>query len=1089
VTVRPAADGAYLRELLDKDFTADQLAIITSPLAPQLVIAGAGSGKTMVMAARVVHAVGHFGVEPSRILGLTFTNKAAGELAERVRHCLARLPQPEDRDASVAAADDLPTVATYNAYAAQLVRDHALRIGREPGASLLTQAVQWQLAMRVATRAPGPFSHLTWTTSHVADLIVALAGELSDHLTSADEIRRHDAGIRAEVAALPKILKPAEEMVERTLARDELLGLVAAYTEEKQRLDVIDFGDQVALAAEIAAVAPEVAALERERYALVVLDEYQDTGVAQRVLLSRLFAGAHAVTAVGDPNQSIYGWRGASAGNLANFGAHFAPGRAAPVPQPLMTSFRCGGAVLAAANAVAAPLQASLVAKQRTRVDLPPLRAMPGRETAGEVSVARPATATEEAELLAVRIRGALDDQVPARQIAVLARRRLDFARLHRAMVAQDIPVEVVGLGGLLAMPEVSDIVAVLSLLGDGTANAAAVRLLTGPRWRLGVRDLAALGARAGRLARERAVTGLEPGLDAAATPEVADEPAVSGGLDDVLAKATSSVDPVEVPSLLEAAESPGRAWVGSPEALERLAAFVAEMRHLRRLVGQPLVDLVTEVISATGLDVEIEAGDAALAQARLANVHAFLDVAAQFTGLDGDSDLTAFIAYLRAAAENEDGLDIGAVSDADTVKLMTIHAAKGLEWDVVAVPGLVESVFPTGRSRSSWLTGAQVLPFACRGDAADLPVLSGYQTSHFKDFREECRSDSDDEERRLAYVAMTRARDQLWLSGYVWSATRKEPCQPSRFLTEVAGQVERPVTVLEWCDDPEPGVANPLLEAGAADVAWPAEPEPVQLARRRAGADLVESARAGSSAASIDGLGGVARSTAERWQRDSDLILDEIRRRRVRVVDVAVPRRLTTSQIVALARDPDAFAASLARPMPAAPAPQARRGSRFHRWVEELYGASPLLEPDDLPGAQDADLTDAELEALQAQFLADGWGDRRPVAVEAPFEMTVAGRLVRGRIDAVYLNDAGTLYETYDVIDYKTGSTPSGAEFEAVSLQLSVYRLAWADLAGVDAAAVTAGFLYVRSGELKRPTRLLDRSELGQVLTGAAAF
>jgi DNA helicase-2/ATP-dependent DNA helicase PcrA len=121
----------------------------------------------------------------------------------------------------------------------------------------------------------------------------------------------------------------------------------------------------------------------------------------------------------------------------------------------------------------------------------------------------------------------------------------------------------------------------------------------------------------------------------------------------------------------------------------------------------------------------------------------------------------------------------------------------------------------------------------------------------------------------------------------------------------------------------------------------------------------------------------------------------------------------------------------------------------------------------------------------LQQQFLADGWGDRRPVAVEAPFEMVVAGRLVRGRIDAVYLNDAGTLYETYDVIDYKTGAMPTGADFEAASLQLSIYRLAWADLAGVDPDAVTAGFLYVRSGTLKRPDRLLDRDELSGVLVG----
>jgi DNA helicase II / ATP-dependent DNA helicase PcrA len=141
-SIQPEPSGAYLRELLDIDFTDDQLAIATHSLAPQLVVAGAGSGKTMVMAARVVHAVAFQGVPPGRVLGLTFTNKAAGELAARVRASLAKLPErPEQVDDE----DDQPTVSTYHSYAAAIVRDHALRIGREPYTTLLSEATQWQL--------------------------------------------------------------------------------------------------------------------------------------------------------------------------------------------------------------------------------------------------------------------------------------------------------------------------------------------------------------------------------------------------------------------------------------------------------------------------------------------------------------------------------------------------------------------------------------------------------------------------------------------------------------------------------------------------------------------------------------------------------------------------------------------------------------------------------------------------------------------------------------------------------------------------------------------------------------------------------
>ncbi len=1076
MTTVPTADGSYLAELLGKDFTDEQLAVITADLVPQLVVAGAGSGKTTVMAARIVHAIAWFGVPADRILGVTFTNKAAGELAERVRHSVARLPA---REPSADDTEELPTVATYNSYAAQIVRDHALRIGREPGATLLTEAVQWQLAMRVASRAPGPFPHLDWSTSYVAELIVALAGELSDHLCTPEDVRRHDAAVREAVASLPKTLAWVREMAERTLSRDELLALVTAYQEEKARLDLIDFGDQIALACRIAERAPEVAAIERDRYRLVVLDEYQDTGVSQRVLFATLFGGGHAVTAVGDPNQAIYGWRGAASSNLSRFAEHFAPDPASTAAMPLMMSFRCHGRILDVANAVAEPLQTSLLTKRRSWLDLPWLRAKPDLTDSGIVRVSRLPTANDEASWLADRVAGAIVDGTAPGQIAVLGRRRTDFPRLHQALAARDIPVEVVGLGGLLAMPEVSDIVAMLTLLADATSNAAAVRLLTGPRWRIGVRDLAAIGRRAGHLARLR-LSGEVEDADVAAGADsraVADEPSVAAGVDTVLAQATTTADPVEAPSLLEAIESPGKHPGLSAEAVERLGRFAAEIRRLRRLVGQPLVDLVTEIIATTGLDVEIEAADAALAAARSANIHAFLDVAAQFNGIDGEADLAAFVAYLRAAADNERGLDLGAVSDTDTVKLMTIHAAKGLEWDIVAVPGLVEGVFPTSRSRSSWVTGAAVLPFACRGDREDLPELGGYEKSDFEAFKAEWRSDATDEERRLAYVAFTRARRELWLSAYCWSGTRKEACPLSPFLKEVVALGEPKVVIDGWCDDPEDGAGNPILDAGVADVAWPVLTEPDEAARRRAAADLVVAARTG--ALQLPMLAADSAGVGEEWRRDTALLLDEARRRRNRIVEVPVPARLTTSQVVALARDEDAFAAALARPLPARPVAQARRGSRFHQWVEQLYGAAALLEPDDLPGAEDADLSDADLAELQEKFLVGGWAQRIPAKVEAPFEMVVGGRLLRGRIDAVYRSDDGG----YDVIDYKTGAKPTGTEFDAAALQLSIYRLAWADLAGVDPDVVTAGFLYVRDMSVVRPQRLLSRAELAALI------
>ena len=1061
----PTADGGYLRELLDKPFTEEQLAAATAPMTPQLVVAGAGSGKTTVMAARVVHAVAFHGVSPSAILGLTFTNKAAGQLAESVRKALRRL--------TGSLVDETPTVATYHSYAAGIVRDHALRIGREPVTTLLTEAGRWQLAMRVVRKAAGPFRHMSWQPATVAAYLIALDGEMAEHLATPDDVRRFDADFIAQVEALPSATNALRACADSARARDELLGLVEDYREAKQRLELIDYGDQVALAAQIAMSSPEVCAIERDRFRLVLLDEYQDTGIAQRMLLSRLFGEGHAVTAVGDPNQGIYGWRGASVGNLLRFRDHF--GGSDDV-RPLMTSFRCGGRILVAANNIAAPLVSSAGAQRRPPVEVPELAPAPGRNDDGEIVVALLDRVDNEAEWVADQIAHAVhDEQVDAGKVAVLCRRRTDFPLLHRALVRRDVPVEVVGLGGLLEMPEVADLVAVLRVLVEPTANPALLRMLTGPRWRIGPRDLAALGRRASYLAAPRDGSGR---MDGEGDPDDRDS-----AVDVALRKATEGVDAVDVASLLDVIDlvKPTDEDL-SALAIDRLLALRAELDALRTLVGQPIVEVAAEVVRRIGLDVELETEASRVAAARVANLAAFLDHAAQFAGIEGESDLASFLGWLDAAVAAESGLDVGGVSDADTVKLLTVHKAKGLEWDVVAIPGLTSTVFPSSRPRQRWTSNAQVLPYAIRGDAADLPPTPALTTKGLDEFKTACSSDDADEERRLGYVAVTRAAKRVVASGYWWGATRQKPMGPSDLLVQLRDLADSGLGSVDiWVEQVDDDV-NPMAELTADDVAWPPTYDADALGRRMQAAQLVSAAMAGDVGPD-DELSPAQAATVARWDDEADLLLDELRRQRVAVREVPLPRRLTASQVVALAHDPDALAQSLARPVPVRPQPQARRGSRFHAWVEQLYGAVPLLEPDDLPGAGDADVSDAELAQLQQRFLDDGWGERHPVAIEQPFELVIGGRLIRGRIDAVYA-DPGSESSVggFDVIDYKTGSVPT--DFEAASLQLSVYRLAWADLAGVDPEQVRAGFLYVRTGTVKRPQRLLSRDELAALLS-----
>src|SRR6266702_3145560 len=316
--------------------TPEQAAVISAPLGPLAVIAGAGSGKSETMAARMVWLVANGMVRPDRVLGLTFTRKAAAEFADRVRSRLERLRRagplntelPGTNKPGTADTEDPfggdPVIGTYHAYAGRLVSDNALREGLEPSLRLITPALSWQLAAQIVAAYDGPMDEITWTPQTVTAAVLELAGDLSEHLRDTSNVTAVGLWLTAEHDALPgRITASVRKIISTQRAREQLLPLVSRYAAAKKGREVLDHGDQVALAARIASRHPEVGTAERARYQVVLLDEYQDTSHAQLVLLRALFGRGHPVTAVGDPCQSIYGWRGASAGNLRRFTADF----------------------------------------------------------------------------------------------------------------------------------------------------------------------------------------------------------------------------------------------------------------------------------------------------------------------------------------------------------------------------------------------------------------------------------------------------------------------------------------------------------------------------------------------------------------------------------------------------------------------------------------------------------------------------------------------------------------------------------------------------------------------------------------------
>ncbi|UYQ64268.1 UvrD-helicase domain-containing protein [Streptomyces peucetius] len=1159
-------DPEQLKELLGIPFTPEQTACITAPPAPQVIVAGAGSGKTTVMAARVVWLVGTGQVAPEQVLGLTFTNKAAGELAERVRTALVRagVTDPDVIDPDNPPGE--PRISTYHAFAGQLLADHGLRIGLEPTARLLADATRYQLAARVLREAPGPYPALTRSFPSLVSDLLALDAELAEHLVPPERLAAYDSELLRTLEGARLSNADLRKVPEAAAARRELLDLTIRYRAAKRERDLLDFGDQIALSAELALTRPEVGAILRDEFRVVLLDEYQDTSVAQRLLLSGLFGKGtgHPVTAVGDPCQAIYGWRGASVANLDDFPVHFPHADGSPATRySLSENRRSGGRLLHLANGLATPLRAM-------HEGVEALRPAPGAERDGIVRCALLPTHADEIEWLADSIAQLVRTGKAPGEIAVLCRTAGDFPEIQGALVARDVPVEVVGLSGLLHLPEVADLVAVCEVLQDPGANASLVRLLTGPRWRIGPRDLALLGRRA-RLLVHRAGADNDP--------------------DQRLAAAVEGTDPAEIVSLadaldtfLDAAGGEDDGLVFSSEARIRFARLAAELRDLRRSLADPLMDVLHRVLSTTGLEVELSASPHALAARRRETLANFLDVAAGFAALDGEATLLAFLGFLRTAAQYEKGLDNALPGGENTVKVLTAHKSKGLEWDVVAVPGLVAKHFPNDQARDAWTSRSRVLPHALRGDADTLPDVGSWDARGLKAFKEAMADHQHTEELRLGYVTFTRPRSLLLGSAHWWGPSQKRRRGPSAFLQALYDHCEQGHGEIEvWAEEPEEDAENPALGAATADHAWPLPLDPVSLSRRRAAADTVlahlealaatpsaldqppaldepasphepddrdepasphepavphepgpaepdewdwpteappeedaappfddypgttvphQATRGRTDLPPAPGRGGSAtppgaeagltpeesRAIAS-WDRDLDALVGELRRNRATVRDVLVPPSLSASQLLRLAADPDGFAQELARPMPRPPQPAARRGTRFHAWVESRFEELPLpmLGPDELPGGADDiggthehDIADEQdLAALKEAFERTPYARRTPHGVEVPFQFTLAGRVVRGRIDAVYR----TGEDTYEIVDWKTAR--GGV---ADPLQLAVYRLAWAERHGIPLDAVTATFVFVRTGEVVRPEGLPDRAGLERVLLGGTA-
>jgi len=612
---------------------------------PLLVLAGAGSGKTRVLTTRLAYLVEHGRVAPNRMLAVTFTNKAAGEMRSRVTHLLGHEPAGL-------------WIGTFHSLSARLLRREAQRIGFTSQFTIYDEDDRLSLIKRLLDR--GGYSQRAFPPR----LMQSIISNAKNRMETPDEL----AG-------------SAEDRTER-VAAEIYFELGRALT----AANAMDFDDLLLHPLTLFREHPDRLDYYQNRFDAVLVDEFQDTNRAQYLLIRQLSQAHRNVCVVGDDDQSIYGWRGASARNMLDFQRDFPDVQVIRLEQ----NYRSTQIILDAANGV--------IKENRSRLGKTLFTTRDGGDL---VDVVVAADERDEAEWVAREIRErAAVDQYPFTSMSILYRTNAQSRALEDALRRTSVPYRVVGAASFYERREVKDLVAYLRLVVNPADNEAFLRSVNVPKRGIGLASVAILQAAAAQWSK----------------------------------------------SLLDTAAIADRIVDLRPHAKQAL-------RHFARLIGQLRED-IDRIAPAVVLERVIEqvdyeshlASEGVEGMERLENVRELIAAAAEWSEESDSEDVGSPLEMFLAGAALTNPTD-RVSGDADGVTLMTVHTAKGLEWPIVFVTGMEDGLFPLRRALES--------------------------------------AEDTEEERRLAYVAVTRAQDRVYM---VWARSRRRggqlmPGLPSRFL------------------------------------------------------------------------------------------------------------------------------------------------------------------------------------------------------------------------------------------------------------------------------------------------------------------
>ncbi len=957
--------------------TPEQLAVARLSGGPARVLAGAGSGKTYTMTELVRSRVddylrGYGGTPPEKILALTFTVKAAEEMRKRLLDALGNQALKL-------------TVANFHSYALDIVEENSTILGLEPDAPVLRRGRAWLMLMDELSAEDLSLRCLDLADpATAADKALVLLSHAKNDLVDLGDLRRRTEDDLARCGDNEEIRRCFEE-------RLDLIDLAGRFEARRKERGLLRYEDMIELGARVLAD-PTVGQPYRNRYDLIVVDEFQDTNPAQMRFVELLAGGdLGKVVVIGDDLQSVYGFTGAEVRNIQNFeiSAGLSIGEAT---YRLSTNFRSGRRVLQLANHLAREVH------PENSPDEPKVLFARPDASEGNISAFVSASDTGEAREIARRIKALVEDGAPPGSCAILIRRNPQAAPLISALTEAGLPCEIADAGDLLSRPEITLLTSYLRIV----ANLQRARKQT----------LNALLRHPVLLDENDLRSALE----------------CPGGLEAALTR------PEDVPRL-------------SREGAGRLRHFADILDALEQELGiaDSLGSFVERAIEVVGLGHELRSSPRFEARVALQYLSMFCEVAREF----GDvRHLEEFLRYLEVvSASSAAEFSLPPSGHAEAVRILTVHKAKGLEFDHVFVPGLSEGVFPSGRSPDSALEKASALPPPMKLDP-DPDIAAAYDALDRDEMKKLLKQAAHEEEGRLFYVATTRAARSLTLSRAHYYGENKNPKKPSPFWELL--QDAPKVCAISFAPEPEVPDSNPNTGELVEKERRSPDRWPVEAMARADDPEVAQRLGVSGWEEELAALKRDVRSIPEKPRPEHILPVPETHSPTSLMTLETCPRRYYYTHVF--------------------PIPDTRRqmeqaqdyGSAFHAWVEGGMQGEP---PQHRAGSQHDGAErsahyprDTEYGRKVVEYpLHEGPEppERGPARMaEVPFTLSLEGSDIRGRIDAIFIEEDGTVH----LVDWKTGGPD---EEYARRLQLPLYALAANKLWGIEPERMRIAYVF----------------------------